>query len=218
MPRVTDLLGRDGLIERGRGGGCRPRRPDPRAARPSRPPATCASRTSRAATRASCWRSAIRRSAAMPAPIPSPARSGSARSRSTSTPELGLRRSARPDHADRMPDGQPVQGQRRGAAQFTRGYGLVFGHGERKAMAMALVDRAAGARARRGAEGPGAGRGIRALALRQRPGDRLRRAPEAAALCRLPGRARPHPASAAPSTRHAWRANKSDTETREAAE
>jgi alpha-D-ribose 1-methylphosphonate 5-triphosphate synthase subunit PhnI len=26
--------------------------------------------------------------------------------------------------------------------QFTRGYGLVFGHGERKAMAMALVDRA----------------------------------------------------------------------------
>jgi alpha-D-ribose 1-methylphosphonate 5-triphosphate synthase subunit PhnI len=26
--------------------------------------------------------------------------------------------------------------------QFTRGYGLVFGHGERKAMAMSLVDRA----------------------------------------------------------------------------
>jgi alpha-D-ribose 1-methylphosphonate 5-triphosphate synthase subunit PhnI len=26
--------------------------------------------------------------------------------------------------------------------QFTRGYGLVFGHGERKAMSMALVDRA----------------------------------------------------------------------------
>ncbi len=29
-----------------------------------------------------------------------------------------------------------------GAAQFTRGYGLVFGHSERKAMSMALVDRA----------------------------------------------------------------------------
>jgi alpha-D-ribose 1-methylphosphonate 5-triphosphate synthase subunit PhnI len=28
------------------------------------------------------------------------------------------------------------------APQFTRGQGLVFGHGERKAMAMALVDRA----------------------------------------------------------------------------
>src|SRR5262245_21851827 len=31
-------------------------------------------------------------------------------------------------------------------AQFTRGYGLVFGHAERKAMAMALVDRALRAR------------------------------------------------------------------------
>jgi alpha-D-ribose 1-methylphosphonate 5-triphosphate synthase subunit PhnI len=31
-------------------------------------------------------------------------------------------------------------------AQFTRGYGLAFGHGERRAMAMALVDR--GMRAR----------------------------------------------------------------------
>jgi alpha-D-ribose 1-methylphosphonate 5-triphosphate synthase subunit PhnI len=27
-------------------------------------------------------------------------------------------------------------------AQFTRGYGLVFGHGERKAMSMSIVDRA----------------------------------------------------------------------------
>ena len=36
-----------------------------------------------------------------------------------------------------------------------------------------------------------AGRGVRHLAQRQRAGDRLRRAPEAAALCRLPGRTRP---------------------------
>lgn len=34
------------------------------------------------------------------------------------------------------------QGSRTEPPQFTRGYGLVFGHGERKAMAMALVDRA----------------------------------------------------------------------------
>jgi len=34
------------------------------------------------------------------------------------------------------------KGSRREPPQFTRGYGLVFGHGERKAMAMALVDRA----------------------------------------------------------------------------
>jgi alpha-D-ribose 1-methylphosphonate 5-triphosphate synthase subunit PhnI len=32
-------------------------------------------------------------------------------------------------------------GSRTEPPQFTRGYGLVFGHGERKAMAMALVDR-----------------------------------------------------------------------------
>lgn len=33
-------------------------------------------------------------------------------------------------------------GSKTAPPQFTRGYGLVFGHGERKAMAMALVDRA----------------------------------------------------------------------------
>jgi alpha-D-ribose 1-methylphosphonate 5-triphosphate synthase subunit PhnI len=33
------------------------------------------------------------------------------------------------------------KGSRTAPPQFTRGYGLVFGHGERKAMAMALVDR-----------------------------------------------------------------------------
>ncbi len=35
-----------------------------------------------------------------------------------------------------------VKGSRTQPAQFTRGYGLAFGHAERKAMAMALVDRA----------------------------------------------------------------------------
>ena len=34
------------------------------------------------------------------------------------------------------------EGSKSKPAQFTRGYGLTFGHGERKAMAMALVDRA----------------------------------------------------------------------------
>ena len=42
--------------------------------------------------------------------------------------------------------------------QFTRGYGLGFGQCERKAMAMALVDRALrAARTRRGADGTRAG-------------------------------------------------------------
>ena len=65
---------------------------------------------------------------------------------------------------------------------------------ERKAMAMALCDRALrAARVRRGHRRGRAGRGIRHLAFRQCPGDRLRRASEAAALCRLPGRTRPRP-------------------------
>ena len=34
------------------------------------------------------------------------------------------------------------KGSKSKPAQFTRGYGLTFGHGERKAMSMALVDRA----------------------------------------------------------------------------
>jgi alpha-D-ribose 1-methylphosphonate 5-triphosphate synthase subunit PhnI len=34
------------------------------------------------------------------------------------------------------------QGSAKAAPKFTRGYGLTFGHGERKAMSMALVDRA----------------------------------------------------------------------------
>ena len=88
-------------------------------------------------------------------------------------------------------------GSAKAPPQFTRGYGLVFGQTERKAMSMALVDRAL--RAREFGEdivAAGAGRGIRHLALRQRPGDRLRRAPEAAALRRFPGRTRPGPRSA----------------------
>src|SRR5262249_24187748 len=46
------------------------------------------------------------------------------------------------------------------------------------------------ARARRGGEGAGAGRGVCALPLRQRPGNRIRRASEAAAPRGFPGRAR----------------------------
>jgi alpha-D-ribose 1-methylphosphonate 5-triphosphate synthase subunit PhnI len=46
-----------------------------------------------------------------------------------------------------MPDGQPVQGLgSKEPPQFTRGYGLVFGQSERKAMSMSLVDRALKAR------------------------------------------------------------------------
>ena len=76
-------------------------------------------------------------------------------------------------------------------AQFTRGYGLAFGRSERKAMSMSMVDRALRADEF----------GERVVAPAQDEefvishsdnvqADRLRRAPEAAALRRLPGRAR----------------------------
>ena len=81
--------------------------------------------------------------------------------------------------------------------QFTRGYGLVFGFGERKAMAMALVDRALRAEELgRGVDGAGAECRVRAVSLRQYRGDRLRRASEAAALRRFPERAAERPADA----------------------
>jgi hypothetical protein len=89
------------------------------------------------------------------------------------------------------------QGSAKVPPQFTRGYGLVFGQAERKAMAMSLCDRALRAsRTRRGHRRAGPGRGIRAVALRQCAGDRLRRASQAAALRRLPGRTRPGAAHA----------------------
>ncbi len=80
MPRVTDLLGDEGLIERE--ARRQPRRasqrPDP-ASRSIFPPiATFACRRWRGATRAFSCRSAIRRSAASAEPIPSSARSASA--------------------------------------------------------------------------------------------------------------------------------------------
>ena len=75
--------------DRGRMASCRSdhvdRRHHPRAAGIPDGSATSACRRCRAAMRVSCWRSAIRRSAAMAATIPSSARSASARSRSSST-------------------------------------------------------------------------------------------------------------------------------------
>ncbi len=71
--------------------------------------------------------------------------------------------------------------------QFTRGYGLAFGHAERKAIAMALGRPRAPrprTRGRCGLARPG--RRVRAGAFRQCRGFGLRAAPEAAALCRLP--------------------------------
>ena len=120
-----------------------PRRPDARAAGLPGRPRRCGCRRWRAATRASCWRSAIPPSAATATPIPSSARSAWARWRSRSS----RRSSASPIEIGdiTVTECQMVNqfaGSKTEPPQFTRGYGLVFGHGERKAMAMALVDRA----------------------------------------------------------------------------
>ena len=164
-----------------------------------RPTATRACRRWPAATRASCWRSATPRSAAMAARTPSPARSAWARWRCRSCPRSwGSRcRSGRITVTECEMVNQ-FKGSEHAPPQFTRGYGLAFGHSERKAMAMALVDRALRAK-ELGEEAThaGAGPGVRAVARGQRAGDGLRRAPEAAALRGLPGRACP----AAPAAR-----------------
>ena len=149
MPRVTDILGRDGLIEaspqsdRDAPVGDLTRDPlsFPAAA------AICGCRTWRAPTKAFCWRSAIRRSAAMGVIIRLPARSGSARSRWNSWPEdVGF---AVPLGSITLTECQMVnqfKGSATEAPCFTRGYGLAFGQSERKTMSMALVDRALRAR------------------------------------------------------------------------
>ena len=103
-----------------------------------------------------------------------------------------LRGAARRDHADRMPDGQPVQGLgHRGAVLHPRLWPRVRPKRAQDHVDGAGRPRAARARTRRGSLAPGAGRGIRDVAFRQCAGDRLRRASQAAALRRLPVRTRP---------------------------
>ena len=207
-PRVTDLLDGEGLIERDAGSrrGRAGRRPDARAAATFRPTATCACRTWRAATRASCWRSAIRRSAAMAAPIPSPARSASARSRSSSfAEELGFAVPLGAHHASpsaRWSTSSRARRRRRRSSRAATAWSSARASARRCRWRWSTA-RCARDELGEDVDGAGAGRGIRAVALRQRAGDRLRRAPEAAALRRLPGRARPGRASCAPSMRRA---------------
>ena len=151
----------------------------------------CACRPWRAATKVFCWRSAIRRSAATAARIRSPARSAWATCRWRSS----RRNSASPSTSatSRVTECQMVnqfKGSKTVPPQFTRGYGLVFG------LSRAQGDGDGAGRSRdarrgtgRGRHRAGAERRVRAVPLRQHRGDRLRRAPEAAALRRFPERA-----------------------------
>ena len=193
-PRVTDILGRDGLIEpspqaEADGAG---RRPHARAAelsgRSRSAPAKSRARRRRLSAGARLF------DAARLWPQPSVRRRDPLRRGRGRILRRGCRlcRAARIDRDDRMPDGQPVQGLGDGSAVLHPR----LWPGLRPERAQDHVDgagrpRAARPRARRGSHCAGAGRGIRDVAFRQCAGDRLRRASEAAALCRLPVRARP---------------------------
>ena len=103
-----------------------------------------------------------------------------------------LCRAARRHRADRMPDGQPVQGLgHRGAVLHPRLRARLRAERAQDHVDGAGRPRAARPRTRRGSVGARAGRGIRDVAFRQCAGDRFRRASQAAALRRLPVRARP---------------------------
>ena len=169
------------------------RRPHARTAELSRRSRSAAAKSGARPTKVFCWRSAIPRSAATAATIPSPAKFASARSRSSSWPRmLGFAVPLGAIDADRMPDGQPVQGLgHRGAVLHARLWPRVRAERAQDHVDGAGRPRAARPRTRRGGHRAGAGRGVRDVAFRQCAGDRLRRASQAAALCRLPVRARP---------------------------
>ena len=65
---------------------------------------------------------------------------------SASLPELGFEIEFAEILVSECESVNQFQGSKTEPAQFTRGYGLVFGHSERKAISMALVDRALRAR------------------------------------------------------------------------
>ncbi len=154
VPRVIDLLDHEGLIEtEDPTPSDRPvARPHPRAARlpgrPRRPPAEPGARRRGVPARARLLDPARLR--AQPSVRRrDPLGRGRRRDRARGA---RLRRSTIAEIA--VTECQMVNQFKGSAAappQFTRGYGLAFGHAERKAMAMALVDRALrAARARRG--------------------------------------------------------------------
>ncbi len=185
LPRVVDLLDHEGLIE-----------PEPAGRRRASRSATSRASRSRSRRRATCGCRSLARGdegfllahglldTARLRPQPSvrrrdPARRGGGRAgarRSSAFRSRSARSTVTECQMVNQFVGSPTE-----PPQFTRGYGLVFGHAERKAMAMALVDRALrGRELGEAAERAGAGRGVRAVPRRQRRGVGLRAAPEAA--------------------------------------
>ena len=174
--------------------GCGARRPDAASRCRSRPGGTCGCRRWRGATRGSCWRWAIRRSGATATRTPSWASCaiGDTVAVVLVPPELGFAIDIGDVTRDGVPDGEPVPAVRAPCRRSSRvAMGCVSG----RASAESDGDGAGGPRA----AGRGAGRTGWSTARRrtwssccihsrQRGGDRVRRAPEAAALRGLPER------------------------------
>ncbi len=113
----------------------------------SRWTATRGCRRCRAATKVFCWRSPIRRSAAMRArhPFVGEIRIGEVEVE-LDVPELDFPVTLGRIRVTECQMVNQFKGSAKQPPQFTRGYGLVFGQSERKAMAMSLCDRALRAR------------------------------------------------------------------------
>ena len=194
MPRVTDLLGASALIEPDHAPGAgRPgaRRPHQGARHLPDEPRRAAAGARPRPTRASCSASrySTQRGYGGTHPFAGEIRVGEVEVE-FEAPELGF---AVPLGRVELTECQMINqftGSADTPAQFTRGYGLAFGRSERKAMSMSMVDRAL--RAEEFGERVVAPAQDEEFVLSHSDnvrGHRLRGAPEAAALRRLPGRA-----------------------------
>jgi alpha-D-ribose 1-methylphosphonate 5-triphosphate synthase subunit PhnI len=143
VPRVTDLLGTEGLIEAGRGSrsgyGTRDLTREPLAF-----PADRALRLQALSRGDEGFLLALgystQRGYARSHPFAGEIRMGEVEVE-LDVPELGFAVSLGAIKVTECQMVNQFKGNAETPPQFTRGYGLVFGHSERKAMAMALVDR-----------------------------------------------------------------------------
>ena len=142
MPRVHDILGREGLLE---ADGPADAEPGDLTREPlSFPPAaTCGCRRWRAATKGSCSAMgySTQRGYGGSHPFAGEIRMGEV-SVEIEPPELGFAIDIGDLTVTECQMVNQFKGSKTQPPQFTRGYGLVFGFSERKAMSMALVDRA----------------------------------------------------------------------------
>jgi len=149
MPRVADLLGAEGLIEADGAGGGAEDEPGDLTREPLAFPADRDLRLQALARGDEGFLLALgystQRGYARTHPFAGEIRMGSV-AVELDVPELGFAVSLGDITVTECQMVNQFKGSAEAPPQFTRGYGLVFGHAERKAIAMALVDRALRAR------------------------------------------------------------------------